>query len=546
MATMRRPASRFPLRWPLGEGGTVFWAALLLYIAVSVVLVFADNIIFRDALSRVASAQRILFSRDPHLAAIGFVWAPLPLLAVLPLVFLKGAWPALTQLGYAGNIVSALCMAGAVREFCLTLVQLRVRRPPRLALTALFAGHPLVILFAANGMSESMLLLCLLVATRHLLGWLRTGDLAPLVVAGIALAAGCLTRYETLAAAAAGSAVVGVIGYMRAKGSKDTRLSCAATDVLILAVPVGAAMGFWMLVSWLITGHPIEQFTSAYGNSSQLQMSGITATSMAARGQWIQVTVEQTIALEPFLLPVMLAGLLVATWRRALPPLGIVSTLGSVLLVMLVANAAGAITQELRYLIVEIPFAGLMAGVVLQPGVIRLPQMARPALPLATTILLAAAIPSSARALLDPRLDPVDGAQLRSIFSRVAVDEERAAARFVTERGIAEDLDHAHLASGAVLVDDFLGFPIVIASLNPHQFVITSDRDFVSALGDPPGIGVHYILVPQPTGLGRLDAVNRRYADLYGDGAGLGLLVREYANLGDGMTWRLYSVTPTS
>ena len=31
-----------------------------------------------DALSRVANGYYTLFSRDPHLAAVGFVWNPLP------------------------------------------------------------------------------------------------------------------------------------------------------------------------------------------------------------------------------------------------------------------------------------------------------------------------------------------------------------------------------------------------------------------------------------------------------------------------------------
>ena len=53
-------------------------------------------------------------SRDPHLAAIGFVWNPLPSLAAIPLVALRGIWPPLATKAFAGCVVSALCMAGAV------------------------------------------------------------------------------------------------------------------------------------------------------------------------------------------------------------------------------------------------------------------------------------------------------------------------------------------------------------------------------------------------------------------------------------------------
>jgi hypothetical protein len=539
-----RPVIAATLRGPLSEAATVFWVALLAYVAVAALLVFVDNVIFRDALSRVASAQRILYSRDPHLAAIGFVWGPLPSLVLLPLIPLKAVWPALTQLGFAGNLVSALCMAGAVREFHLSLVSLQLRRPSRLILTGLFATHPMVVLFAANGMSEAMLLFCLLAATRHLLRWLRTSDFEAAVLAAVFLGAGCLVRYEAAIAALAAGLVVAGVSAWRASGSCRSRLWAGQADLLIIAAPSVAAFTFWFLVSWLITGHPIEQFASQYGNSSQLQATGVSAASMASHAGWVAVTIQQTIDIEPFALTLALAGLIFGAWRRDIAPLAIASTLGSVLLFMLALDAQGMVSHELRYVIVEVPLAGLMAGVLMQPGAIRLPRaIPRFALPLASAILLLPAFPSAVHALLDLQLDPIDGAQLRSIVSRSTADEQRAAARFVTERQIARDLDQSHLAAGSVLIDDFLGFPVVVSSNNPRQFVITSDRDFTAALSDPAGVGVKFVLVPQPTGLGLLDAVNRQYPQLYATGEGLGPLVREYVNSGDGMTWRLYWVT---
>ena len=540
-----RPALALSIRWPLGEAATVFWAAFFGYVAIAGILVFVDNVIFRDALSRVASAQRILYSRDPHLAAIGFVWGPLPSLVLLPLVPLKVVWPALTQLGFAGNLVSALCMAGAVREFLLALGGLQLRRSARLVLTVLFATHPIVLLFAANGMSEAMLLFCLLAATRHLLRWFRAGELEAAVLAALALGAGCLVRYEAAIAALAAGLLIAGVSVWRASGTWRARLWAGQADILIVAAPSLAAFSFWFVVSWLITGHPIEQFASQYGNSSQLQATGVTAVSAAAHAGWLAVTIQQAIEIEPVALTLALAGLAVGAWRRDVAPLVIGATLGSVLLFMLALDAKGMVSHELRYMIVEIPLAGLMAGVLMQPGALRLPRGTSFALlPAAAALLLLPGFPSSIHALLDPQLDPIDGAQLRSMVSRSSVDEERAAARFVTERRIAGDLDQSQLAAGSVLIDDFLGFPVVVSSRNPRQFVITSDRDFTAALSDPAGVGVQYVLVPQPTGLGLLDAVNRQYPDLYGTGIGLGPLVREYINSGDGMTWRLYWVTP--
>ena len=69
-----------------------------------------------DGVSRVAIANRILFSADPHLAAIGFVWSPIPDWPFCPLVALRPIWPFLVTGAFAGTIVSALFMAGAVAQ----------------------------------------------------------------------------------------------------------------------------------------------------------------------------------------------------------------------------------------------------------------------------------------------------------------------------------------------------------------------------------------------------------------------------------------------
>ena len=104
------------VRWRPGTGSLVaFWLPLALYLAVAWLLVLTDGYIVGDAWSRVGNASYVLFSRDPHLAAIGFVWNPLPSLAMLPLLPLKAIWPPLVSAGFAANIVSALFMAGAVR-----------------------------------------------------------------------------------------------------------------------------------------------------------------------------------------------------------------------------------------------------------------------------------------------------------------------------------------------------------------------------------------------------------------------------------------------
>src|SRR4051812_46347229 len=97
----------------VGEPAAVFCAALAVYVAAAVYLIFVNDVIFPDALSRVGNAQYVIASRDRHLAAIGFVWNPLPSLVLVPFIPLRYLWPQLISTGFLGALSSALFMAGS-------------------------------------------------------------------------------------------------------------------------------------------------------------------------------------------------------------------------------------------------------------------------------------------------------------------------------------------------------------------------------------------------------------------------------------------------
>ena len=115
-----------------------------------------------DAASREANAFYVFFSNDPHLAAIGFVWNPLTSVAEMPLILLKGIWPALTYDSFAANIMSSIFMAGACYQLYRLMEDLRVGRAARWALLACFALDPMIIFYGANGMSEALFIFTLL------------------------------------------------------------------------------------------------------------------------------------------------------------------------------------------------------------------------------------------------------------------------------------------------------------------------------------------------------------------------------------------------
>ncbi|MCW3037733.1 MAG: putative rane protein, partial [Actinobacteria bacterium] len=323
-----------PRRFLRHPGTLIFLAAFGLYAVVAALLVFRYSSFANDAQARTANAYYVMFSRDPHLAAIGFVWNPLPSLSVMPVLALKVLWPALARRALAGNLVSAVFMAGAVVEVAGILRDLRARPWLVAVLTACFALHPMIVLYGANGMSEAIFLFTLLVCARQLALWLGSGELRPLVIAAIALAFAYLARNEAAAAAGAATLLVATVTLVRTAGDRRYRTMTAVVDATVFAAPFAVAFVGWALASWIIVGHPFEQFSSVYGTASQLRV--INASGGAGPSGPGHV-VRQLAALVP-LLPVIAGLAALRTVRRRDPrSLAHVAVFGAVVAFAVVA-----------------------------------------------------------------------------------------------------------------------------------------------------------------------------------------------------------------
>ncbi len=118
-----RHRRRALLRRLASEGAAVYVVSLVIYIVVGVLLDFKYTTFAGDAVSRMANGFYVLYSRDPHLAAIGFVWEPLT--SLTDMVFLLGnhIWPALSHNDMAGSLTSATAMAGAAYQLASALAR---------------------------------------------------------------------------------------------------------------------------------------------------------------------------------------------------------------------------------------------------------------------------------------------------------------------------------------------------------------------------------------------------------------------------------------
>lgn len=524
------------------------------YLTLASLLVYRYNSINGDALSRVENGALMIFSRDPHLAAVGFVWNPLPSILATPFLLLKPLFPSLLSHGFAGNLVAALSGAASAGVMFVLLRDLGIRPVVRWVLVVAFAAHPMVLYAGSNGMSEAPYLLFLLLGCRYLLRWMATQSTGALVACGLALGVGYLTRYEVIVAAAGVTGLVAVVRFGRADGGWRQRAREASVDVGIVAGPVLFAFVGWAVVSWVIVGSPFEQFTSEYGNRAQVAvLNSLELTSLdgTPANATLGYSLRQLLLINAAWPLAVMASLVVAWRRRSLIVLAPWAVFGSILAFSLAASIQGQTAGWLRFYIVAVPFVVLLGAsmVATAPGPPRAWPSTKPTArtALAVTMALVGLVTSSA-IVKDHSLAREESGQLHAVFDAEGADpaSRLALKRLTTERRIAKYLDAQELAQGSVLVDVAFGFQIVTQSRRPKTFVVTSDRDFAQSLADPATFGIGYLLVPPNEGQGRRDAINRSYPTLYQDGAGIATMLNEFEQVGDGPVWRLYRVTPES
>ncbi len=539
---------------------TLFFVCLVIYVGVGYWLQVRQGYIMGDTLSRVASTQAVLFSRDPHLAALGFIFTPVAALAQIPAVLLSPVFPDIAARALSGTLMSGLFMSGAVVQIFSMGADRGLPRGYSLTITVLFALNPMIVFYGSNGMSEAPFLFFMIWAVRRLIMWMVDDDVHHLVTAGgLAMCMAYLTRYDALAAVGAAGLVVGVTTYLRAPS--PPRIHRAAMDVLIVSGPGILAFLGWAATGWLITGEAFAQFTSQYGNAAILEQSGSIAPTGAEAVSFAAVCV---MFLAPTVAPLALWALM-QRWGKPNGQMMVVplAVFGAVLAFQAFSYAQGSTFGFLRFFIIAIPMAATLALLGVPDGVTAKPK--RPGkratvtetvpgrAPLATYVAVAATfavgIPVTVVGMSQPDYAPQEYGLAAVLapdpddVSDRAATERRIARTFATERRIADYLGTLDLPDGSVITDTVYGFGVIAASDRPKMFIIPSDPDFTELLNDPSANGVRYLLAVPPTGRGSADALNLRYPTLYDTGAEVATLELEIPNDGDGQPdWRLYRV----
>jgi hypothetical protein len=448
-------------------------------------------------------------------------------------------------------------MGVAAATLTAMLRDIGVRRMCRWLLAASFVAHPMILYYGANGMTEAAMLCFLMLTCRSLQNWIRSNNTRSLALAGLWCALGYFTRYEVLFAAGGAWVAVVCISFVRTSHKGWARRATVFADAVVFGAPVTFAFFVWATVSWIIVGHPFEQFSSQYGNSVQVALASdsIHSTAQLAGGP-LAYWGRQTLSLAPLLPVAVLIALALAIARRDGRVLAPIALFGSTLFAQAILLARGQTFGWLRFTITAVPLLVLCAGFIAatptndEGGVLgRIDRILarvqreswRTLAAVFSLLLTATAIPVAADAMTNPLLAREEAPIVRTLFMG---EQWNALGKFEPEAEIARRLDAMHLREGTVLVDVAFGFGIVLASDHPKQFIITTDRDFQQAAADPALFGVKYLLVLPDSGLAANDALNRAHRDLYETGAGIATLVTQFDGRGLAPNWRLYRVNP--
>lgn len=534
-----RDAPRRPVPSPDGARmrRVLTLAAFVLYLGAGLYLVYGLHAYAGDAVSRVANAYYVLFSRDPHLGAIGFVWNPLPSLLALPLVAFHPWFPAMVSRGLAGVVLSAAFGALGVRILYDLLGRLGLEPRWRWPVVAAYAVNPLVVLYGANGMTDLMLATCVLGATNGLLAYVTSGSLRGVTAAAAWLVIGFGVRYEAVPLG------VGLLlGLMAAQWRRVPLERFTGAAALLLA-PLAWAGGVWVYFNWSIMKNPLYFLTSDYGNLAQIATGAYYSQGLAAARHSVAGTLAYVAHFTLLFWPMDLACLIALGFvfgRRRDPraPVLLGGTVGAVLLEVAFLYL-GHLGQWDRYFLSFIP-----AGVALTAfAFVRMRERvgrpaARAALGAGFVLLLLAGDVGTVHTLRTPGWGEPDGAWLTAAARGSDMRNSQLLNPFTPVQPVVQYADsHPGLT---ILADTFTDWPVIVRAARPRQFVITSDYDFQSVLTNPRG-RVDAILVPEPAGVAQLNAVNVAWPGLWAGHVPWATLIRAFPGPSH---YRLYRVGP--
>ena len=494
---------------PLGrESLIVFPVAFAVYALLGARLVVSQHLIVFDGLARLSHAYFVWWNAPPKLAAVGFVWPPIATLVFLPLALIRPAATSLLALPLTSAVFGGVLLVYLDR----TLAVLRLGRPYRLTLVALFGLNPMIVFYATNGMGEIVYLAFLTGGLYYFLRWYLERRPTLLILTGSFFAIGILTRYEVFTWALVLSVVV-AIALIRQHVARDE----LEGSVLSYLAPICYGLFLWFFFNWLILGDPLSflrnQVPTPGGATTPattgVATGGAAASSVVAKARpSIHSIVAELIGLNWHLFPLtafVFVGLLVLfAAKRDLMALvlAVLLSLNAVFTAIVIWFSHSESYGQLRYNMRAMPIAVIGVGWIC----LRLRGRARLAAWAGAAVVLLACLPVTWHAMRVYPNQYMEKAFVESVFTGKRdpkLDPYTRMAGYIGKHVSRRD---------SILTDDAGTFPVMLLSGHPGWFLDRIDKGdtyWANVLGAPFG-RVGYMLVLSS----ETDAINAAYPGL--------------------------------
>lgn len=295
-----------------GRDATVWWLAVVGSMASLASYYYfnrmGDVLLYKDAISHMEIARRVIDSPTTGFGQLGGVWLPLPHLLMLPLIWIDSMYYS----GLAGSLVSMASYVVTGVLIYKIVHDLTHRKLAALVGALIFMSNPGVLYMQSTPMTELLLFACIAGMVYGVQRWVQTDNWVYLAGAASAALLGTLTRYESWVLLAALAVVIVFVAWR--KGYSWSRIEGTVLAFLFMS---GTGIVGWLGWNQLIFGNALYFQNGRYAKPSLWVGAGDIAVghwSIALRTYWYAMVDDLRLPV----VAVMAAGLVAMLIRERL------------------------------------------------------------------------------------------------------------------------------------------------------------------------------------------------------------------------------------
>ncbi|PKO13995.1 MAG: hypothetical protein CVU39_16580 [Chloroflexi bacterium HGW-Chloroflexi-10] len=514
----------------------LFLAFLIIYTLLGAYISYIKHYLPYDALSRLVSAWLVWYGTEIKLATIGFVWPPIPTLAILPFAWI----PALVKSWMALVIVSAFFTAISVVLVNKILELCGIRSILRTILSVFFGLNPLNLVFAINGMSEALLVTFCLAAFYFMLSFWENNRNVHLILSAFFFGMLPLIRFEF----ALVSAVASILLISHTWKQRNDLAPQAFRDLLEGRLLAFSSMAIyptflWCIASWMIMKNPFYFLFNDRSATSlaslELAVFGVNTSALGS----LKIVFEAWYLSFPIGFLAILV-LLFLSWQKLSSKyfwFAVISlTVPSLQYLLLLRSST---VPLLRYFMTNILFGYLLIAIALGAVIkeYNLKKNKAMVVSIVTILLVIASNFATSNTLNTYPYQNMEQQTWKALTTTEVVSD----LDLMESYNLGKLLPEMIPAGSRVLIDTYqFGFGIMLGAGDHSIFMDFTDPDYDDAVQNPEDF-VEYVIVPETSGRGAFYSINRFHPYLHDEG-------EEWATLVEGLPetngqWRLYKVT---